>query len=38
MARYSRYGFSVTKQGVWSTLNGLFGCIFDVWRVNIFLR
>ena len=36
VARYCRYGFSVTRRLVWSTLNGLFGCIFDVGRVNIF--
>ena len=36
VARYCRYGFCVTKRGVWSTLNGLFGCIFDVGRLNIF--
>ena len=36
MARYYRYGFSVTRRLVWSTLNGLFGYIFDVGRVNIF--
>ena len=36
VARYCRYGFSVTRRLVWSTLNGLFGCIFDVVRVNIF--
>ena len=35
-ARYCRYGFSVTRRLVWSTLNGWFGCIFDVGRVNIF--
>ena len=38
VARYCRYGFSVTRRLVWSILNGLFGCIFDVERVNIFLR
>ena len=36
VTRYSRYGFSVTRRLVWSTLNGLFGCIFDVGRVNLF--
>ena len=36
VARYCRYGFSVTRRLVWSTLNGLFGSIFDVGRVNIF--
>ena len=38
VARYCRYGFSVTRRLVWSTSNGLFGCIFDLRRVNIFLR
>ena len=36
VARYCRYGFSVTRRLVWSTLNGLFECIFDVGRVKIF--
>ena len=36
VARYCRYGFSVTRRLVRSTLNGLFGCIFDVVRVNFF--
>ena len=36
VARYCRYGFSVTRRLEWSTLNGLFECIFDVGRVNIF--
>ena len=38
MACYCRYGFSVTKRLVWSTLNSLFTCIFDIGRVkfNIF--
>ena len=36
VARYCRYVFSVTRRLVWSTLNGWFGCIFDVGRVNIF--
>ena len=34
--RDCRYGFSVTRRLVWSTLNGLFGRIFDVGRVNFF--
>ena len=36
VGRYCRYGFSVHRRLVWSTLNGLFGCIFDVGRVNFF--
>ena len=36
VAPYSKYGFSVTKRRVWSTLNGLFTCSFDVVRVKCF--
>ena len=36
VARYCRYDFFVTKREVWSTLKGLFGCIFDVGKVNVF--
>ena len=36
VARYCRYGFTVTRRLVWSTLNGLFECIFDVGRANFF--
>ena len=38
VARYCRHGLFLTRRLVWSTLNGLFGCIFDVGRVIIFLR
>ena len=30
VTRYCRYGFSVTERLMWSTLKGLFMCIFDV--------
>ena len=35
VTHYCRYyGFSVTERLMWSTLNGLFMCIFDVVRVK----
>ena len=34
MTRNCRYGFSVTERLMWSTLKGLFMCIFDVVRVK----
>ena len=32
---YCRYGFSVTRRLVWSSLKGLFRCIFDVVTVKL---
>ena len=34
VTRYCIYGFSVTERLVWSTLKGLFTCMFDVVRVK----
>ena len=34
VTRYCRYGFSVAGRLMWSTLKGLFTCIFDVVRVK----
>ena len=34
VTRYCRHGFSVTERLMWSTLKGLFMCIFDVGRVK----
>ena len=34
VTRYCRYGFSVTERLVWSTLKGLFTCMFDVVTVK----
>ena len=34
VTRYCRHGFSVTERLVWSTIKGLFMCIFDIVRVK----